>query len=184
MPTLSAGTGRDHERRLLAMGLLVALGVILHRAEALLPLPSPWVKLGLANIMTLLALVYLGFREAVVVTALRILIGSALSGTFLGPTFFLSFAGGLAAVFAMMVVHRGGCGRFSLVGVSVVSAIAHTLTVFFLVRAFLIREDAFLTLMPFFFALALFTGTLTGLVGNHLVRHLKNAGLGLKTAPF
>ena len=32
------------------MAVLVALGVILHRVEALLPLPSPWVKLGLANI--------------------------------------------------------------------------------------------------------------------------------------
>ena len=35
---------------------MVALGVILHRLEALLPLPTPWVKLGLANLMTLMAL--------------------------------------------------------------------------------------------------------------------------------
>lgn len=167
------------ERRLLAMGLLVALGVILHRAEALIPLPSPWVKLGLANIMTLLALVFLGFREACVVTVLRILLGSTLSGTFLSPTFFLSFAGGAAAVATMAVCYQNGRGPLSLVGVSVASALVHTLTVFFLVHVFLIPQNTFLNLLPFFFALALLSGTLNGLVANHLVRHLQKEGIAL-----
>ena len=70
------------------IALLVGLGVVLHRLEALLPLPTPWVKLGLANIMTLIALVFLGFRAAVEVTLLRVLLGSVLGGTFLSPTFF------------------------------------------------------------------------------------------------
>ena len=37
--------------KMMAMAIMVALGVILHRLEALLPLPSPWIKLGLANLM-------------------------------------------------------------------------------------------------------------------------------------
>ncbi len=45
------------------MALMVALGFILHRLEALLPLPTPWVKVRLANLMTLMALFYLGTRE-------------------------------------------------------------------------------------------------------------------------
>ena len=40
--------------------VMVALGIILYRLEALLPLPTKWVKLGLANLMTLMALTYLG----------------------------------------------------------------------------------------------------------------------------
>ncbi|MEE2986228.1 MAG: Gx transporter family protein, partial [Nitrospinota bacterium] len=62
------------EKKLATMALLVALGVVLHRLEALLPLPSPWIKLGLANIMTLIALVFLGVREAFMVTVLRIVL--------------------------------------------------------------------------------------------------------------
>ena len=77
-------------RRMAVIALLVGLGVVLHRLEAMLPLPTPWVKLGLANIMTLVALVFLGFRAAVEVTLLRVLLGSVLGGTFLSPTFFLS----------------------------------------------------------------------------------------------
>jgi heptaprenyl diphosphate synthase len=63
------------------MAIMVALGVILHRLEAVLPLPSPCIKLGLANLMTLVALVFLRFKEAVIVTFLRVVIGSIL-GTF------------------------------------------------------------------------------------------------------
>ncbi|NIQ97346.1 MAG: Gx transporter family protein, partial [Desulfuromonadales bacterium] len=122
------------------MALLVALGVVLHRVEALLPLPSPWIKLGLANIMTLLAVVYLGFRDALVVTALRVVLGSLLGGTFLGPTFFLSFAGGMAATGVMAGMYRLGARRFSLVGVSVAAAVAHTLAVAACVYLFFIQQ--------------------------------------------
>ena len=75
---------------MMTIAIMVALGVILHRLEAHLPLPSPWIKLGLANLMTLVALVFLGFKEAVIVTFLRVVIGSILGGIFLGPTFFES----------------------------------------------------------------------------------------------
>ena len=75
--------------KVMTMAIMVALGDILHRLEALLPLPSPWIKLGLSNLMTLVALVFLGFKEAVIVTFLRVVLGSILGGTFLGPTFFL-----------------------------------------------------------------------------------------------
>ena len=60
----------EQERIILA--ILVVLGVILHRVEALLPLPTPWIKLGLANIMTLIALVFLGAGAAFTVTLLRV----------------------------------------------------------------------------------------------------------------
>ena len=84
-------------KKMMTMAIMVALGVILNRLEALLPLPSPWIKLVLANLMTLVALVFLGFKEAVFVTFLRVVIGSILGGTFLGSTFFLSLVGSIAA---------------------------------------------------------------------------------------
>jgi heptaprenyl diphosphate synthase len=69
----------------MTLTIMVALRVILHRLEALLPLPSPWIKLGLANLMTLVSLVFLGFKEAVIVTFLRVVIGSILKGDFFRP---------------------------------------------------------------------------------------------------
>ena len=74
--------------RITILSLIVALGVVLHRLEILIPLPSPWIKLGLANVMTLVTLIFFGLRDAVTVTLLRIMLGSIGGGTFLSPTFF------------------------------------------------------------------------------------------------
>ena len=159
------------ERILLA--ILVVLGVILHRVEALLPLPTPWIKLGLANIMTMIAMVFLGARAAFTVTLLRIFLGSLLGGTFLGPTFFLSLAGGLAAWTAMALVYqRTNAVGVSLVGVSVLSAYAHTGTIFICVYFLFIHQETFLKLLPFLFMVALVTGVLTGIVANRVANHL------------
>ncbi len=162
-------------RRIVIMALMVALGVILHRLEALLPLPTPWVKLGLANLMTLMALVYLGTREAFIVTLLRVILGSILAGTFLGPTFFLSLAGGLAGTASMCVIYNRGKGPFSLVGVSVCGAYTHTLITAICVYFFLIKQTSFFFLLPFFFSLALITGILTGMVGNLLSKEMESS---------
>ena len=77
-------------RRIIVLSLIVALAIVLHRLDALIPLPSPWIKLGLANVMTLVTLIFLGFRDALTVTLLRVVLGSIIGGTFLSPTFFLS----------------------------------------------------------------------------------------------
>ena len=74
--------------RMAILSLIVALGVVLHRLEILIPLPSPWIKLGLANVMTLVTLIFFGLRDALTVTLLRIMLGSIIGGTFLSPTFF------------------------------------------------------------------------------------------------
>ena len=54
----------EPNRRITTLALIVALGIVLQRFEALIPLPSPWIKLGLANVMTLVTMVFYGFRDA------------------------------------------------------------------------------------------------------------------------
>jgi uncharacterized membrane protein len=176
MPALPQSPGK----RMVSMALLVALGVILHRVEALLPLPAPWIKLGLANVMTLLALVFLGFKEALIVTGMRIFLGAIIGGTFLGPTFFLSFIGGLTALLVMALVYRKGTGPFSLIGVSIVGATAHILAITFSVYFVFIPQNAFLHLLPIFLSLALVSGILTGIAGNILSDRLTQANVSFK----
>ncbi len=164
-------------KRMAIIALLVGLGVVLHRLEALLPLPTPWVKLGLANIMTLIALVFLGFRAAVEVTLLRVLLGSVLGGTFLSPTFFLSLAGGLASVGVMGLLYRKRRKAFSLVGISVAAAYAHTTAIFVCVFFLFIHQNVFFNLLPVFLTFSLVSGILTGLLANNITRHLSNEGI-------
>ena len=171
---------QSESNTMMAMAIMVALGVILHRLEALLPLPSPWIKLGLANLMTLVALVFLGFKEAVIVTFLRVVIGSILGGTFLGPTFFLSLVGSIAAIFIMDVLYQAAKNHMSLIGISIFGAYTHTLATSICVYYFLIRESSFVTLLPFFFLLALLTGKLTGTIANTLSSQMQNITFNFK----
>jgi heptaprenyl diphosphate synthase len=170
----------DAPRRILSMAVFAALAIVLHRMEALLPLPSPWIKLGLANIMTLLALIYMGFKEAFIVTIVRVIGGSILAGTFMSPTFFLSSAGALTATLVMAAFYVKGRGPFSLVGICVASAYAHTATTFLCVYAFLGPMPGFLKLIPLFSFIALAGGVLTGLIANGLSQRLDGEGMALE----
>ena len=158
--------------RITTLALIVALGIVLHRFETLIPLPSPWIKLGLANVMTLVTLVFMGFRDALTVTLLRIILGSIFWGTFLSPAFFLSLSGGVAATFAMAAVYYYRKSPFSLIGVSVCAAYAHTLASILCVYFFWIQQEFFFKLLPIFFTFALITGILNGIVGNCITKKL------------
>ncbi len=69
-------------KKLTFMAVLLAAALTVFVAEAQLPppVPIPGVKLGLANIVTLAAIVWLGRKEAAAVLFLRIIIGSNLAG--------------------------------------------------------------------------------------------------------
>ena len=159
-------------RRTIILSLIVAIAVVLHRLDALIPLPSPWIKLGLANVMTLVTLIFFGFRDALTVTLLRVVLGSIIGGTFLSPTFFLSLSGGVMSVFVMSWVYFYGKSPFSLVGVSVCAAYTHTLTTVICVYFFWVQQEFIFKLLPVFFMFTLIAGILTGIIGNFIAKKL------------
>jgi heptaprenyl diphosphate synthase len=114
------------------------------------------------------------FKEAVIVTFLRVVIGSILGGTFLGPTFSLSLVRGIAAILIMGMLYKIGKAHMSLIGISMFGAYTHTLVTSLCVYYFLIRESSFFTLLPFFFSFALLTGVLTGCIANTLTRQMQD----------
>jgi heptaprenyl diphosphate synthase len=159
--------------RITILSLMVALGVVLHRLETLIPLPSPWIKIGLANVISLVTLVFFGLRDAVTVTLLRIMLGSIIGGTFLSPTFFLSLSGGVMSVFVMSWIYFYGKSPFSLVGVSVCAAYTHTLTTVICVYFFWVQQKFIFKLLPVFFMFTLTAGILTGIIGNFIAKKLR-----------
>ena len=62
----------------------------------------------------------------------------------------------------------------SLIGISIFGAYTYTLATSLCVYYFLIRENSFSTLLPFFFSLALLTGVLTGTIANTLSSQMQN----------
>ncbi|HHW54788.1 MAG: Gx transporter family protein [bacterium] len=169
-------------KKMVQLSLLVAVGIALHVFEAMLPvnvLPVPGAKLGLANIVTLLTLVLLGYREALGVVLLRSLLASLIAGTFLTTTFYLSFAGALGSGLIMGLLYHLSRGRLSLVGISISGAVVHNVSQL-LVAAQLIQQAGIFMYLPYLLLFALPTGYFNGLVVSYLLRY-SNAGFNSVT---
>ncbi|MDX8395652.1 MAG: Gx transporter family protein [Mariprofundaceae bacterium] len=139
--------------------LLIAVG--LHVFEAALPSLGPWFKLGLANVVTLLALQMLGPTAAATLAIGRVVIGSFLIGTLFTPTFIISLAGSLAATVCMLIVWRY-ISFFSLIGISLIGAVAHMVAQFVTVESLFIQQYALYYLLPPLLVLSCITGWING----------------------
>ena len=155
------------------LALLIAGGFALSSLERAVPNPFPMIRLGLGNIMTLVAFAILGVREGVWVTAGRVLLVAVAWGGLLSPTAVLSAAGGAASLLAMvpLVMARG---RFSLLGVSVAGACAHVMGQLGAAYLFFVRSEGVLAFLPIMGAAAVLTGVFNALVARRLVRRLRS----------
>lgn len=93
--------------------------------ENLLPtamlIPLPGFKLGLANIVTVFALYYLGAAPAMAILIARCLLGAMFAGNV--PALLFSLMGGVLAMLIMILLHR--LPRLSIYGVSIAGAAGH-----------------------------------------------------------
>lgn len=112
-------------RRIARLGLLTAAALILSLLDGMIPLPLPWLKLGLANAVTLLLLLSRRRTDAVLCLTARLLLGALFSGN---PSALLYSAAGAAFSFAAMAfLCHFYPNRLSPVGVSAAGAAAHQL---------------------------------------------------------
>jgi heptaprenyl diphosphate synthase len=165
------------DRRIAA---LAALAIGLQVIEAAIPSPVPGIKPGLANVITLVALVALGWRAALAVSLLRVVGASLLLGTLLSPGFWLSLAGALAALLVLAPLARLYPRHLSALGLAVPAAIAHTLGQFLLAWALIVPHPQLPLLLPPLLLAALITGVVTGILTTSVLadpriqRHVRN----------
>ena len=111
-------------QKLTRLAMLLALGVLLNYAEAvLLPtaLIAPGVKLGLANTVGLIVLFFYDDKTYMFYGLLRVLMTSLFTG--FGFNFFIAISGFLVA--SMMVIFAKSTRQLSIFGLSMVSAVFH-----------------------------------------------------------
>ncbi len=114
-------------KRLATLGVLCAMALISFMIEGLFPpLFLPGAKMGISNIFSMLALFLLGPLDAIVVVAVRTVLGSMFSGGL--STLLYSFSAGIVAVVVSAYLVQFAFPRVSVVAISVVSAVAHNLS--------------------------------------------------------
>lgn len=171
-------------RKLVLFSLCVALAIILRGLEGLIPNPLPWVRIGLANIMTLVAILLFGWKSGLLLTILRVMIASFLFGTFLSPTFILSFTAGISSTLVMGVCHRYGGRLFSPIGISVLGGFTHNLIQLVVVYALLIKQAHIFYLFQIFALLGILTGFFNGWIGLEVYKQLAGQPFpGMLAAP-
>lgn len=158
-------------KRLTLLALFTTLAMAIYYVESLLPtlVPIPGIKLGLANIITLLVLKNFSPKEALLVLFARILLVSFAFGQFL--SLFYSLTGGIFCLLAMWLINRLLKGSF-LVLTSIFGALFHNIGQL-CVAILLTQSLAVLTYLPFFILSAAITGLFTGLCAHFTQKYLR-----------
>lgn len=163
-------TRQDHR-----IAWLTALAITIHIAESALPSPLPGVKPGLANVVTIVALVQYGWGTAAWVAMLRVLIGSLLIGTFLSPSFLLSLTGAAASITVLRLASWLPGRGFSPVGYCLLAAMAHMGAQFFTAYRVFIPHDGLFRLLPVFMTASLIFGIISGIIAQTALHRLRGA---------
>ena len=156
-------------QRITRIALLTALSLILFILEGFLPLPLPvpGAKLGLAAIVTLIALYLLPARDAALMLTLRITLASAFGGG-LAPMIY-SLAGGAASFAAMVLLKR--YTQLSIVGISAAGGFLHNMAQL-LVAAAVLETTALFVYAPVLGIVGIFTGILIGITARGILQKI------------
>ena len=150
-------------------GMLVALAFVLSYIETLIPinLGIPGAKLGLANLVVMVALYTLGTKEAFALSMVRILLTGLTFSSMAAMLY--SFAGGILSFVVMALVKK--TKLFSATGVSVLGGIAHNAGQIFVAMRVL-DTATLIYYLPVLAITGIVSGTVIGLLAVMVIRRV------------
>jgi len=156
------------KRKEVYLTLFVLLSLYLSLMEIFIPKPFPWMKLGLANIVTIFVMEKYGFKMALETALLRIFIQSITLGTLFSPSFIISSLSGISALFVMGFLYKFR-KHLSLIAISSFSAMIHNLmqlvvVYFLLFRNISIYSRSVILFIMVFLIIGIVSGAITGFI--------------------
>ncbi|WP_346938599.1 Gx transporter family protein [uncultured Clostridium sp.] len=159
-------------RKMIYISLLVAMSLVLHIFENMIPVPfiTPGTRLGLANIITVIALYTLSYKEAFLVLFLRILLSVMFGGSV--SRLIYSLSGGILSYIFMVFTKYIGKEKVSIVGVSCAGAVFHNVGQL-LAASLIVKTMSVMLYLPVMSVAGIGTGIFVGITSNFAVEHLK-----------
>lgn len=157
-------------KRITILGLYTTMALTIFMIEAALPTlaPIPGMKLGLANIITLLVMVRFGYKDAMLVLLVRIILASIFAGQIVSLIY--SLCGGILCLVAMTLTNKLLSNKYIYI-TSIIGALFHN-TGQILAAFFILRLSGILVYIPYLIICGIFTGLFTGVICHFLNRHL------------
>lgn len=151
-------------------GVFIALAMVLSYLESLVPISFaiPGIKLGLANIVTIIALVKLGLKPALIISVGRVLLSGLLFGN--QATIMYSMVGALFSIAVMFIVRK--LKLLAITGTSVCGAVAHNLGQL-IVAAIVIENTKIFYYMAVLSVSGIIAGVLIGLLAGIIIKNIR-----------
>ncbi|MCL1974818.1 MAG: Gx transporter family protein [Firmicutes bacterium] len=149
------------------LGVFLAYTLVISIIERMIPLSFtiPGIRLGLANVAVLLALYLFSFSKALLLLLMKCFMAALLSGS--PAALMYSLGGSLLSFAIMLLLLKLGKEHFSPLGVSIAGAAFHN-TGQILVACLLMKSRAVLFYLPPLLLVAIFTGTIIGILVSRL----------------
>ena len=143
------------------VALAAAICLFLASIEYVIPKPLPFLRIGLANLPLLLALDLFPVSHFFLLLGIKILGQSLIQGSLFSFAFLLSLGGSLASGVVMLAARRALKGSTSLIGISILGAMASNLVQLTLAR-FLVFGRAVWMIAPAFLLVGLISSSILG----------------------
>ena len=157
-------------RRIAQIGVLVSLAMVLSYLESLFPvfLAVPGIRIGLANIAIVFALYHLGFRAALGISVVRVVLSALLFGSVISMSY--SLCGALISLAMMAILKRSGL--FGTVAVSVVGGVSHNLGQI-AIACLILQTKAIAYYIPVLILSGVVSGVVIGIVSAVVIARLE-----------
>ena len=157
-------------KKLVTLAVTISVAMILSFVESRIPafVAIPGVKVGLANIAVIFALYKMGWREAIVVSVIRVLLVALLFGSVVSLAY--SIAGALISLSLMILLRK--IGIFTEVAVSVVGGITHNIGQI-LIAFLLLETNVVFYYLPFLLVSGVIAGIAVGVASALLIKRIK-----------
>jgi heptaprenyl diphosphate synthase len=161
-----------HIKKIALLAVMASQALVLSIIEAWIPIPIgiPGIKLGLANIITIIILILYGLSDALIIILIRCIISSLFLG---GPVIFIfSLCGGISSATIMWILLKNMRQWFSLIGVSIAGSIAHNF-IQIAVACLIMNDLSVATYLPVLMISGIIMGSFIGYCSSFIVIAIK-----------
>ena len=157
-------------KKLTVMALTTAVAMVLSFVESQIPAFTtiPGVKMGLANIAVVFALYRIGWKEAGMISLVRVMLVTLLFGN--AASFFYSLAGAVLSLAGMVLLKK--TEKFTEIFVSVTGGMLHNIGQIGM-ACILLQTDVLRYYLPFLLVSGILAGVVIGLLAGILVHRIR-----------